>query len=285
MVVAVGLAAVAVAVGGCLPASVTSQGRAIDGLWTWFIGLSLLVGGVVWVLVTLAIILRRRDDRLPTQVQGNTRIEAIWTGIPIVIVIGLFIGTVGTLDIVNSRSPDPGVNVIVTAFRWQWRFDYPQEGISLVGTTIQGPELVVPVGQPVHVALTAPANDVDHAFFVPQFLFKRDAIPGRTSTFDFTVDQPGTYRGQCAEFCGVYHAQMLFSVRAVSADEYRAWVAQQQAQGSRLPIPTPPPVAPNDSSAPSGLPSIVPGESVAPAGSGAVPPALESPAAPSPSGG
>ncbi|HEU4673904.1 MAG TPA: cytochrome c oxidase subunit II [Candidatus Limnocylindrales bacterium] len=244
--------------GGCLPEAATSQGRATNGLWAWFIALSILVGAVVWTLVTLAIVRRRREPGLPRQIHGDIRIEIIWTTIPIVIVIGLFAGTLGTLNVIDARSPEAGVDVIVTAFRWQWRFDYPRESISVVGTPEQPPELVVPVDQPVHIALTAPAGDVDHAFFVPQFLFKRDAIPGRTSTFDFTVEEPGTYRGQCAEFCGTYHAQMLFSVRAVSAADYQAWLASQQAAGSALPIGTPPPVGPGGSTVPSNLPSVAP---------------------------
>jgi cytochrome c oxidase subunit 2 len=253
-----GLAALGLLVGGCLPAAATSQGRAVDGLWTWFIGLSILVGVVVWTLVTVAILTRRRKPGLPRQIHGDLRIEVLWTSIPIVIVLGLFAGTLGTLDIINARSPETGVDVIVTAFRWQWRFDYPTENVTVVGTPQRPPELVVPVGQPIHVALTAPANDVDHAFFVPQFLFKRDAIPGRTSTFDFTVEEAGTYRGQCAEFCGTYHAQMLFSVRAVSAGDYEAWVAAQRAGASPLPISPPPPIGPAGSTVPSGLPSILP---------------------------
>ncbi|HET8784610.1 MAG TPA: cytochrome c oxidase subunit II, partial [Candidatus Limnocylindrales bacterium] len=219
-----------------------------------------------WTLVTLAIVRRRREPGLPRQIHGDIRIEIIWTSIPIVIVLGLFAGTLGTLNVIDARSPEAGVDVIVTAFRWQWRFDYPTESVTIVGTPEHLPELVVPVDEPVHVALTAPAGDVDHAFFVPQFLFKRDAIPGRTSTFDFTVEEAGTYRGQCAEFCGTYHAQMLFSVRAVSADEYRAWLASQRSAGSALPIPTPPAIEPGGSTVPSNLPSVAPVPSTEPSG-------------------
>jgi cytochrome c oxidase subunit 2 len=228
------LAAVAIALvaGGCLPASVTSQGRAIGGLYLWFAWGGIFVTLLVWTLVTVAVIRGRRARRtggLPRQIEGNFVIEGIWTGIPIVTVIGLFVLTLFTLDTVLARSPDPGVSVNVTAFRWQWEFDYPNDGVRVVGRLGDEPELVVPVGEPVHVSLTAPANDVNHAFWVPQFLFKRDAIAGRTSDFDFTVQEAGTFRGQCAEFCGIYHDAMLFSVRAVSRPEYDAWVAQQKS--------------------------------------------------------
>jgi cytochrome c oxidase subunit II len=90
------------------------------------------------------------------------------------------------------------------------------------------------VGEPVRVTVTS--ADVVHSFYVPQFLFKRDAVPGRETSFDFTVDDPGTYRGQCAEFCGIYHSRMPFSVRAVSPADYDAWVASQPKSN---PAPSP----------------------------------------------
>jgi cytochrome c oxidase subunit 2 len=83
----------------------------------------------------------------------------------------------------------------------------------------------VPVGRPIR--LTLAAQDVIHSFYVPVFLFKRDAVPGRESIFEFTVEEPGTYRGQCAEFCGVFHSRMPFSIRAVPEAEFVAWLADQ----------------------------------------------------------
>ena len=87
--------------------------------------------------------------------------------------------------------------------------------------------MVVPVGEPVHVLLTS--DDVIHSFYVPAFLFKRDAIPGHPTEFDFTVDEPGGYGGQCAEFCGVYHDRMLLTVRAVTRPEFESWLAGHAA--------------------------------------------------------
>ena len=88
---------------------------------------------------------------------------------------------------------------------------------------------MLPVNQPVRVVLSA--ADVIHAFYVPEFLFKRDAVPGRQTTFEFTIAEAGTYRGQCAEFCGILHARMPFTVRAVSAEEFEAWLAGARAVG------------------------------------------------------
>ena len=118
------------------------------------------------------------------------------------------------------------VDVRVTAYRWGWRFTYPDDGVVVEGIGAPGPELYVPVGENVRVTLTG--ADVIHAFFVPQFLFKKDAIPGHENEFAFTVDEPGRYGGQCAEFCGIYHSRMPFTVVAVPRAEYDAWLASHR---------------------------------------------------------
>jgi len=84
----------------------------------------------------------------------------------------------------------------------------------------------LPVDEPVQITLTS--RDVIHSFFVPDLLFKRDAIPGRTSTFEFTPTQLGTFHAQCAEFCGLWHSRMTFDVKVVSSLDYQAWIKQQR---------------------------------------------------------
>jgi len=130
---------------------------------------------------------------------------------------------------IDRVSSDPSVTIDVTAFQWQWRFSYPQYGIQVVGTPDQPPTMVVPVGQTVQIDLRA--QDVIHAFFVPAFLFKRDAIPGKLNRFDFKVIAPGTYNGECAEFCGLDHADMVFYVKAVTPAQFQAW-AQSGGAGA-----------------------------------------------------
>ena len=83
------------------------------------------------------------------------------------------------------------------------------------------------------------SDDVIHAFYVPKFLFKRDVVPGKTNTFNFTVEEPGTYRGQCAELCGAFHGSMLFDVHARPKAEYDAWVAAQVEKANATPPPAP----------------------------------------------
>ena len=220
----------AFAVAGCLPKSVTLQGRVVNDLWDAFLVPAVAVAAIVWGLTTFAILRYRRRDatshELPPQISGDRRFEIAWTAIPIATVLVLFWLTVSAVARIDERTAG-GINVAVTAFRWQWRFDYPDEGVSVVGLSDAPAEMVVPVGEPVHVTLTSP--DVIHSFYVPAFLFKRDATPGRPTEFEFTVEEAGAYGGQCAEFCGVGHGAMKLTVRAVSRAEYEAWLAQNRS--------------------------------------------------------
>jgi cytochrome c oxidase subunit 2 len=223
-------------VAGCLPTSVTAQGRVVNDLWNVFLVPAIAVAAIVWGLTTIAILRFRRRASTPSepppQITGHTGLEVVWTVVPIAIVAVLFILTVGAVNRIYGRT-DGGIAVNVTAFRWQWQIDYPADGVSMVGLSDVPAEMVVPVGEPVHVTLTSP--DVIHSFYVPIFLFKRDAIPGRPNTFEFTVEEEGTYRGQCAEFCGVNHDRMTFSVRAVPRAEYEAWLSEQRAEPGATP--------------------------------------------------
>lgn len=224
------LGAVAIAGTGCLPASVTRQGRVINDLWSTFLVPAIVVAAIVWGLTTFAILRYRRrgspPHELPPQIAGNRRFEIAWTVVPIATVLVLFWLTVSAVARVEERRPG-GINIAITAFRWQWQFDYPDDGVSVVGLPDAPAEMVVPVGEPVHVTLSSP--DVIHSFYVPAFLFKRDATPGRPTEFEFTVEEPGAYAGQCAEFCGVGHAAMNLTVRAVSRVDYEAWLARNRS--------------------------------------------------------
>jgi cytochrome c oxidase subunit 2 len=242
--------AAAVTVAGCMPAPATEQARAVTDLWGQFLVAAALVGGLVWTLITIAILRFRRPRRapgasaaagsLPAQTADSRPLEIAWTAGPIVVVLILFWLTLGALGRIDAREPGR-VTVDVTAFRWQWRFDYPGTGVSFVGGPGQVAEMVVPAGEPVHIVLSS--VDVAHAFYVPAFLFKRDAIPGRPNEFDLTIAEPGSYGGQCAEFCGVFHDRMLLSVHALSRPDYDAWLAAAAA-ASNAPAPSASAVAP-----------------------------------------
>jgi cytochrome c oxidase subunit II len=232
---------VAAVVAGCLRAPATEQARAVSDLWTVFVVAAAGVGVLVWGLITIALIRYRRPaadaGSVPPQIHDAPRLEIAWTIGPIVLVLVLFWLTLGALDRIDARTPGQ-VKVDITGFRWQWRFDYPGTGVSISGGPDSPAEMVVPAGEPIHIVLTA--TDVIHSFYVPQFLFKRDAIPGRPNEFDLTIEEPGAYGGQCAEFCGVFHDRMTLTVRAVTRPQYDAWLAGKQAPGSGSPAASSP---------------------------------------------
>jgi cytochrome c oxidase subunit 2 len=188
----------------------------------------LVEGLLIWIVLRY----RRRptDTELPKQTHGNGVLEVVWTLIPAIIVTAMFVFTVDTLGKVETAqdpADNPAMAIDVTGFQWQWTFDYKDKGISLTGTGRDGPTMALPINEKIRIRLHA--VDVIHSFYVPQFLYKKDAIPGRTNEFDVIVQQVGTYSGQCAEFCGVGHADMHFTVQAMTQADFDAWVVQQQA--------------------------------------------------------
>jgi cytochrome c oxidase subunit II len=223
--------ALTLAAAGCAPQSVTEQGRAVHNLYNLFLYIAAVVYVLVAVLVIWSVIrYRRRDDELPKQTHGNNRLELTWTAIPFVIVLFLFAATIQAQNKVLDQVAQPAVKVTVTGFQWSWRFTYEGTGAEVIGTPERAPELVLPVGQPVRVKLES--ADVVHSFYVPQTLFKRQAIPGVTSEFDLTFDKVGLYHGACVQFCGLQHTDMVFRVRVVSQSEYQSWLAAASRRGS-----------------------------------------------------
>jgi cytochrome c oxidase subunit II len=223
--------AFALAAAGCTPQSVTEEGQAIYNLYNLFMYIAAVVfvvvsGLVVWSLIRY----RRRGDDLPTQTHGNNRLEIVWTLIPTVIVLVLFAFTLQAQDKALDQSGQADVNVTVTAFQWSWRFTYDGTGAEVLGSPEHIPELVVPVGQTVRVKLVS--ADVVHSFYVPQTLFKRQAIPGTDNTFDLTFEKVGLYHGQCTQFCGLQHPDMVFRVRVLEQGAYQNWLAAATRRGS-----------------------------------------------------
>ena len=239
--------------GGCLfpPTPETTQSKEVFSLYT----LVFVMGAVVFFAVEGAIVwsilrYRRRDDRLPDQLHGNTMIEVLWTAIPTVIVLVLFALSTITLTSIEAKAANPAVTIEVTGFQWQWTFRYLDGASDLskvdyevTGTPAKQPVMGLPVGEPIHLILKS--ADVIHSFFVPHFLVKRDVIPFpaaiKPNELDFTISDPGTYGGQCAEFCGDLHSQMTFSVQAMAPADYAKWLADAKAGKTPAPSRTPPP--------------------------------------------
>lgn len=232
----VGLLSLALVLPACstfgAPEGGTEEGRRISDLWAVFFVAGLAVASIVIGLILWSVIrYRKRGDELPPQFRLHVPVEITYIVIPVVIVAFLFALTFDTEVDVERLARDPDVTVDVRGFTWSWRFDYRDQGVTVIGTPQQPPELVLPVGRTVRIVLTS--GDVIHAFYVPGFLFKRDAIPGRVTEFDLVPQEEGEFRGFCAEFCGLDHARMTFTLRTVSPEEFEAWLeASRAAEGS-----------------------------------------------------
>jgi cytochrome c oxidase subunit II len=213
----------------CAPDAATTQGEEIADLYRLFVYAAIGVGGITCALILwVAVRYRRRADDLPTQSANSMPFEIVYTVLPVLIVAGLFVATFGVERSVDRIDPQPEVLVNVTGFQWQWRFDYPEHGVSIIGVNPEEPTLVLPVSRRIRIHLSSP--DVIHSFYVPEFLFKRDAIPGQPNDFDWVIPETGRFRGACAEYCGLEHAEMNFWVQAVTPAEFDAWVERERAR-------------------------------------------------------
>lgn len=179
----------------------------------------LVEGALIWIVIRDR---KKADDQEPpTQIYGNTRLEIIWTVIPILLVIALFIMTVQTVNAIAAPdSLKSDLNLRVVGHQWWWEFDYLDQGFATAN------ELHIPVGTTVQIQLES--KDVIHSFWVPQLSGKTDVIPGQHNTMWIKGDQVGEYLGQCAEFCGEEHALMRFKVIVDSQEDFDAWAANQQ---------------------------------------------------------
>ncbi|HEX6235863.1 MAG TPA: cytochrome c oxidase subunit II, partial [Acidimicrobiales bacterium] len=170
-----------------------------------------IIAGIVFVLVevgTVAMVwhFRRRrdedDDELPAQIHGNTKLEIGWTVLPAALlgVIGFF--TLVTLfDIERADADAPTVQVTGQQWWWEYRYDTTGDGRFTDDDVITAHDLVIPAGR--DVTLEIGSNDVIHSFWIPRHNGKKDAVPGRTHTLNLHADEPGTYVGQCTEYCGL----------------------------------------------------------------------------------
>jgi len=212
------------------PALVSAQSQALADDWKIFTISAIAVALLVWALIAFAALRFRRTARNPeprSQKDQNTPLEILWTVVPLVFVIALFGVTYHIERDVEALDPHAPVAVAVDAYRWGWTFRY-RNGPTVHGDANTPPQMVLPLGET--VAFDVSSSDVIHAFWVPDMLFKRDAIPGRVTSFDLTPRKLGTYLGRCGEFCGLNHATMTFTVRVVSPADYRRWLAFAETQ-------------------------------------------------------
>jgi cytochrome c oxidase subunit 2 len=233
------------------PEPATRQGQQISDLYTIVFVIAAAIFFLVEGLIVWSVIRYRRrpgDTDLPPQTHGHNLAEVVWTVVPTIIVIFLFVISWQTLNEVEATTPQPDLKVRAVAGQFQWQFDYlaadaPADGKALFTQSAPiGPEggLVLPAGKTTHLYLSSP--DVIHAFYVPQFLFKRDVVPGIVNEFDLTLDADTagqTFRGQCAELCGVGHRIMVFEVHAMDPAAFQAWYDGKIAAANASPPPPP----------------------------------------------
>jgi cytochrome c oxidase subunit 2 len=217
---------------GGWPEPVTKQGVDVMNLWEGSLLASLIVGGIVLFMIIYASIAfrRRSDDHIPRQVRYNLPIEVLYTFLPIVVVAVLFYFTAIGESSETKINDASALQVQVVGFQWSWQFNYVDHGVSITGRPGQPPQLVVPVGEQIHFHLVSP--DVIHSFWVVPFLFKRDVIPGHRNDFEVTVTKAGTFDGRCAEYCGIHHDRMLFSVKAIPKADFPAWLAEAEKEAA-----------------------------------------------------
>ena len=223
---------VGVLAAGCgsagLPDSASAQGDDVTTLWKVFLVVAGLVVALIWALVAWCVIrYRRRDDDIPDQRQYRVPLEVTYTVIPLVLVAVLFVLSVKSEREVTDLVDDPDLVVDVLGFQWDWQFTYEGEDVRIAGLPGETPVLRLPVGRTVRFELRS--DDVIHSFWVPEFVTKRDLIPLVDNAIDIEVTRAGTWTGRCAEYCGLDHTVMDFTVEAMPADEFDAWLAEAAA--------------------------------------------------------
>jgi cytochrome c oxidase subunit II len=212
--------------------SATQTGHETYQLWQGFTIGALVVGGFTLALIVYAAIrfrVRASDDRVPRQTQYHLPLEIVYTIVPILIVLVLFAFTVVVENDVTAL-PTPAVTIHVEAFQWGWRFDYPS--FTVVGQTTQTPTMWMPEHEEVRIVLQS--LDVIHGFYIRDFNFQRQALPGVVNQFTFNATQTGLFFGQCTQYCGLYHSLMWFQVKVVTPQKYAAWLKQNQTAAARF---------------------------------------------------
>jgi cytochrome c oxidase subunit 2 len=206
------------------PEPVTEQGPILLSFWqnSWIAAFA--VGVLTWGLIFWAIIAyrKRTGEGAPIQTRYNMPLEILYTVAPAIMIAALFTVTARDQAEITKLTPDVKNTVGVVGFKWNWGFNYVDGGAYETGTPAKPAELWLPVNERVRFNLTSP--DVIHSFWVPQFLFKMDVIPGRENAFELTPNKVGVFAGKCAELCGTYHSDMLFNVHVVSRADYDAHI-------------------------------------------------------------
>jgi len=236
LLVAVGLALVAAIVAPSALAQftpVTPESSNADGIRTSYLFITIFTVAIFLLVegLLVAFIWKYRRRKRPrfedgAPVHGATRLELAWTGGPVIVLfiiaVFVFAELPGIKNIPAATAGEEQLEIKVTGRQFYWQFDYPN-GVVAIDT------MRAPAGVPVKLDVTSPDSDVIHSWWIPALGGKIDAIPGRTNYTWFQADKPGTYKGQCAELCGLQHAHMLGSVEVMPPSEFTAWLDQRRS--------------------------------------------------------
>ena len=254
-------------IGQPVPGGYTIQPQVTEdgqyGLWMhdyllmpMMVGISLFVLGLMfWVVARF----RRKVNPVASKTTHNTFIEVVWTLVPVLILVGIAIPSIKLLASQYTPAPANAITLKAIGNQWYWSYEYPDHGVELTANMLSDEEarkrkepaqlavdnrVVLPVNTPIKLLTTA--NDVIHAWALPSFWIKLDAVPGRVNETSFTVTKTGVYYGQCSELCGDKHGYMPIGVEVVSKEDFAEWI---RAKGGKMPgdaaaEPTPAPVTP-----------------------------------------
>ena len=203
---------------------------------------------VVFAVMTWSILFHRKSrGAVAANFHESTMVEIIWTVAPLLILIGIAIPATGTLLDLEDAKTNADITLQVTGIQWKWKYNYVDEGVEFISSLAQSSRDVVkdptgnenyllevdqPIVLPINkkVRFLFSSDDVIHAWWVPELAVKQDAVPGFINDSWALIEQPGTYRGQCAELCGKDHGFMPIVVEAVTQVEYEQWIAGRKAE-------------------------------------------------------
>ena len=216
---------------GCVRAGISPKAHAVHNLFYTILWLALPVFVFVEGMLVVSVIRfrkRRGDDSEPPQYGGRTGMLYAFFAGPLLIVVILLAFGESTLSKVDKVAAHPAENVVITGFQWAWQANYTKESLVVAGATNK-PAMVMelPVNEQTRITLTS--RDVIHEFYVPDLLFMRNAVPGHPNTFTVRPTKVGTYAGQCAQYCGLWHEQMKFVLKVVPRSEFTTWVHKENA--------------------------------------------------------
>lgn len=230
-----------------MPVGVTDISRSVHGLHMTIFWICVVIGVVVFGAMFYSLFrYRRSKGAKAAHFHEHTTVEVFWTSIPLLILVAMAIPATATLKEMYDTS-ESDLDVMVTGQQWRWQYEYMGEGVSFTSSLstsreqISGAEergehyllevdqpLVLPVDRKIRLLMTS--SDVIHSWWVPDFAVKKDAIPGFVNETWTRIEEPGVYRGQCAELCGKDHGFMPVVVQAMEEDEFDAWLAQRKQE-------------------------------------------------------